>query len=92
MKYFIYTCSEKTPQNGYVQKTVRVYSIKRNRLTFEGGMTDQFVSEFQLVMMTMELYKMLPKSAFERSEFGGYKYCSANSLEDMRIAYVRGVS
>ncbi len=92
MKHFIYTYSEHTPRGGHTKKTVRVYRISRGVPKFCAGATDTFVSEFQLVLQTMADHKMLPSRAFERNQFGGWKYGVPSALEEAGIATVRRVS
>jgi len=88
MLHFIYTFSEhKSKRESAFTKTVRLYRIKKNIPIFVGELSDSFVSEFQLVMMTAEKYKALPKSVFtENKATGGYKYSSAYSIENAGIA------
>lgn len=91
MKHFIYTWHVFTPRNGFPRYTVRLYQIVRNTPRFIGVLSDNFVSEFQLVMQALEAYKALPKRAFELSQFGGHKYCEAYLLREAGIADVRRV-
>ncbi len=92
MKHFIYTYSEHTPRNGHTQKTVRIYRILHGVPKFCDGLTDTFVSEFQLVMQALETYKLLPRRAFERNQFGGWKYAIPDDLQEAGIATIRRVS
>ena len=88
MRHFVYTYSERTPRNGHVEKTVRIYRIVRNKPTFVCEETDTFVSEFQLVMGAMQRAKALPAKAFEKHPSGCWKYGYAYLLELAGIASV----
>lgn len=92
MKHFIYTWHEFLPRNGYPRYTVRLYQIVRNTPKFVGDFSDNFVSEFQLVMQALEAHKALPKRAFVRSQLGGYKYGHADLLREAGVADVRRVT
>lgn len=92
MLYFIYTYAEKA-KGGTTHKTVRIYKIKKNLPVFMGEMTDTYVSEFQLVMMAMQEFKLLPAKAFEKNDnTGGFKYFYASGLREAGIAEVVRVS
>lgn len=91
MKSFVYTYSERTPRNGHTEKTVRIFQVVRNTPVFIGMHTETFVSEFQLFMIAAEHYKILPKKAFERNQFGGYVYGAAHSMRGAGIANVNQV-
>lgn len=91
MLYFIYTYSEKV-RAGHCYKTVRIYKIKKNLPVFMAESTDTFVDEFQLVMQTMELFKLLPAKAFERNpSTGGHKYYYKAALIEAGIAHITRV-
>lgn len=94
MKHFIYTYSEKKPnRDGHVQKSVRIYKVSRNIVTLVAEATDQFVSEFQLVLETMERSKLLPKKAFKRSDvFGGMIICTPWAMREAGIADIRRIT
>lgn len=94
MKHFIYTYSEKKPnRDGHVQKSVRIYKVSRNIVTLVAEATDQYVSEFQLVLETMERSKLLPKRAFKRSEvFGGMIICTPWAMREAGIADIRRIT
>ena len=92
MLYFIYTYAEKV-KAGHCHKTVRIYKIKKNLPVFMGEMTDTFVDEFQLVMMAMEAFKLLPAHTFERNPTtGSLTYHYKASLVDAGIAHITRVS
>ena len=89
MKHFIYTYSEKSYSRGgsAVEKTVRIYQVKRNKPEFVAEGRGFFVSEFQLVMETVEKARLLPKKAFTRHKANGcLLYGSAWSLDQAGIA------
>lgn len=88
MKYFIYTYSEKIPRTGACQKTVSIHRIIKNRPAFIAAMTDSYVSEFQLVLQCMEKAKVLPRAAFKRNQFGGYRFCNASAMRDSQFATI----
>lgn len=67
MKSFIYTFTEKRKQPACVY-TVRIYQIVRGVPVFRGERSESYVSEFQLVLLCMQQFKMVPKKAFERHE------------------------
>ena len=93
MKSFIYTYHEgKPPRDGSgVKKHVCIYRVIRNTPVLVARGCDTFVSEFQLVMMTMEAEKLLPRKAFERNpNTAGYRHCR-QSLKDNGIANISGV-
>lgn len=91
MKHFIYTFREQTPRNGHTIKTVRIYHVYRNipKLVAQGS--DTFVSEFQLVMMTLEDNEQLPPPAFVKGNGGGHMYHTADMLEDAGFAKITKV-
>lgn len=91
MKHFIYTYHEK-PARGHTVKSVRIYRIKRGIPELVATGEDTYVSEFQLVMMTMQANRLLPAKAFEPNQFGGFKYSYSSQLEEAGIASVRRVS
>lgn len=92
MLYFIYTYTEKV-RAGHCYKTVRIYKIKKNLPVFMGELTETFVDEFQLVMMAMETYKLLPAKAFERNpNTGSHKHYFRASLLEAGIAHITRVS
>ena len=91
MKHFIYTYHEK-PARGHTVKSVRIYRIKRGIPELVATGEDTFVSEFQLVMMTMRAKQLLPRKCFEPNNFGGFKYGYSSELEAAGIASVRRVS
>lgn len=91
MKHFIYTYSEAT-RRGTTEKLVRIYRIIRGVPKLVAQATDTFVSEYQLVMQTMEANKLLPKKAFERTKWNGYRYWHASELADSGIATIWRVS
>lgn len=90
MLYFIYTYAEKV-KSGTTRKTVRIYKIKKNMPVFMGEMSETYVSEFQLVMLAMEGFKLLPTKAFEKGLSGGYLYYYASGLRDAGIAHITRV-
>lgn len=93
MKSFIYTFKEgRAPRDGSgIEKTVRIYRIKRGIPECVAGYTDTFMSEFQMVMVSMEHNRLLPKAAFERNQFGGYKYGVPGELRRAGFANVNSV-
>lgn len=82
MKHFIYTYSEHTPRGGHTKKTVRLYRVVRNAPKFVGELTETFVDQAQLVMMTAEKFKALPKHCFATATFGGYAHTPWSLKED----------
>lgn len=89
MKSFIYTRSEKRVRDGSgTIYTIRIYRVKNGTPTYVCGGSDTFVSEFQQFMMHAERCKLLPRAAFVRNQFGGYKYCYGFSLRDAGFANV----
>lgn len=94
MKHFIYTYQETKPnRDGHIQKSVRIYKVVRNVATLVATASDQFVSEFQLVLETMEREKLLPKKAFKRSEvYGGMIICTPWAMREAGIADIRRIS
>ncbi len=92
MLYFIYTYKE-TRGRTCMQKTVRLYRVKKNVPVYLGELSDTYVSEFQLVLMCLQSLKALPASAFEtNANTGGFKYSTAYCLREAKIADVRRVS
>lgn len=69
MKRFIYTFhSGKPPRDGSgITYTCNIYEIKRKGVTLVAKGSDTYVGEAQLVMETLEKFKLLPKRAFIRS-------------------------
>ena len=91
MLYFIYTYRE-TTRGGHTRKTVRIYRVKKNLPVFVGELEETYVSEFQLVMMCLKEYRLLPPRAFEQGHCGGFKYSMSYDLEQAGIATIRRVS
>ena len=91
MKSFIYTYEERPQCNGATRKTVRIYRVKRNVPVHVCVGSDTYVSEFQLVMQTLEANKLLPPAAFERGPSHGHKYCAAYLLEEAGFAHINRV-
>ena len=91
MKHFIYTYHEKATKPA-VTKSVRIYRVKRGIPELVATGEDTYVSEFQLVMMTMQAKRLLPRKCFEANHFGGFKYGYSFELEADGIASVRRVS
>ena len=91
MKSFLYTMSEKRKQPACVY-TVRIYQIVRGVPKFRATMSDTFVSEFQLVMMCMEAYRLLPKKAVKRMASGSLLVAYASDLAKHGIANITRVS
>ncbi len=90
MKYFAYTYELKA-RTGGVEKTITLYTVKRNILTQVVTISESYIDEFSLVMKTLETYKLLPKKAFERGPSGGFKYKQAWLLRDAGIANVQRI-
>lgn len=90
MLHFIYTYAEKV-KGGTTHKTVRIYKIKKNMPVFMGEMSETYVSEFQLVMMAMEAFKLMPARAFEKGPSGGHLYHYAAGLLEAGIAHITRV-
>ena len=90
MKHFIYTYSEKFRKDR-TYKTVQVYRLIRNTPKLVASSTDTYVSEFQHVMQTMEAHKLLPRGAFERNQFGGFRYAYPNLLKEAGFANVNRI-
>jgi hypothetical protein len=91
VKTFLYVRHDgKTNRNGATPYTVRIFHLSKGKTTLVASGTDSFVSEFQQVMMVAERAKLLPKKAFERGSFGGYKH-HADSLREAKIANFRHI-
>lgn len=94
MKKFIYTYSEgKAPRDGSgILKSCVIYKITRDDVVEVARGYDRFVSEFQLVLDTMEQGKLLPKKAFARNpESNGRLFASAWALKQAGFASVTRV-
>lgn len=90
MKTFIYTYSEKQKKDNGIwrcHKTVKVYWMKRGAPIHVGSLTETYVDQWQLFMTCAEQNKLMPKRAFEESQFGGYAN-NRYSLEDKGLARV----
>lgn len=77
MIHFIYHYSEeqRPRRNGTTYKTVRLWRIKKNVPVYLGAHTETFVDQNQLVMITAERYKALPKKWFESHPMlGGFSW------------------
>lgn len=91
MRHFVYTYSERRPRGSMAMlKTVRIWRIKAKTCELEriGDFSDTYVDKFQLVMESLEMVKALPATAFERNQFGGYKYGTAWTLKEAGIAAI----
>ncbi len=68
MKHFIYTLKEhKPPLDGSgIERTIRVYQIKRGVPHLIVSNTDTFLSGDDMFMHLAEKYKLLPKRCFRR--------------------------
>jgi len=91
VKSFIYTITSRCHRNGYTTKTCVVYRVKRGVPKHVATSREQFVSDFQLFMMTAEANKLLPRAAFKRHQFGGYEYGIAPALQNAGFAKVTQV-
>ncbi len=91
MPSFIYTYAEHTPRGGHTQKSVAIYRVKRNVPQLVAKATDSFVSEFQLVMQTLEAGKLLPEAAFERGVCHNYVHGAAYLLFEAGFARINKV-
>jgi hypothetical protein len=81
VKSFIYTFHEKRKQPACVY-TVRIYQIVRGVPVFKGELSDTYVSEFQIVLLCMQAFKMVPKKAFETNpNTGGMKLSYASDAK-----------
>lgn len=97
MLSFIYTYSEveRPKRNGHTHKTVRVFRVKRNKVVLIAEGTDTYVSEFQLVLQTLEAHRLiagLPLRAYDRNPMGGWTYGTAWALKEAGIADIQRVS
>ena len=92
MKSFIYTFHEQRKQPACVY-TVRIYQIVRGVPVFKGERSETYVSEFQLVLLCMQQFKMVPKRAFETyPNTGGMKLSYAFEAKAARLFHIHRVS
>lgn len=93
MLSFIYTYSSTYGRGNAARlHKVTIYRVKNNQPFFVAEGYDTFVSEFQLVMETMEKHKLLPKKAFARSPVtNGMIYAWPSGLEQAGIARINRV-
>lgn len=93
MKYFIYTYSEgKPPRDGSgILKTVRIYEVRKNIPTLICSYSDNFVSEWQLVMQALEQAEALPPATFHIGPSGSYEFANQYCLRVSGIAHVSKV-
>lgn len=90
MKRFVYTFHEGKPPRGTcnIPYTVNIYQVKRDSHVHVASKTKNYVDEFQLVMMTLEQYKLLPKAAFERNESASYRHGTPDRLKEAGFAKI----
>ena len=80
MKHFIFTISEKV-KSGHTYKTCRLYEMIKGKPKLTATLTDVFVSEFQIAMMTLQGADVVSEDVFIPHLNGGFKYHYSDDLE-----------
>ena len=93
MKSFIYTyCEFKVRGDIHTTQQVRLYAVVKNVPTLVIQHQEQFVSEWQLVMMALQHAEALPNEAFSLSPTGGFAIYSADHMKVCGYANINRVS
>lgn len=96
MKRYVYTYHERDRKHlgtTHTHKTVRVYRIGRT-VRKVAELTETYVSEWQLVLMTMELIRgkdAPPKALFARAPMGGHAIPFASEARKLKLADITRV-
>ena len=92
MRYFAFTDRfVRKDRAGNVTRLTTLYTVTRNLIEDAGIRKYQYEDAGQSVMRLLEEKKLLPKRAFVRNQFGGYKYLPLYTLREAGIAVVQHI-